>query len=87
MRHDHKRQNDSDLPAVTKKSQVEKSPNDERASSREGARELTQMRNRAIASTDQSERESLINEIQDRFGNQAAQETIASLRNRDKSEK
>jgi hypothetical protein len=53
---------------------------DEDAPTREAAEELAHMRAMVVATSDPAGREALLAEIQERFGNEAARETIARLR-------
>ena len=80
MRHDHRRRQDSDLPVAHEPPAAEPAGGDQRMPTRETANELARLRAMAESSTDPVERHRILADIQDRFGNQVASETIAQLR-------
>lgn len=80
MRRSYRRQHDSEMLIVHKPPEAELATADEAAPTREAAGELARIRAMVAATSDPAEREVLLAEIQDRFGNEATRETIARLR-------
>lgn len=80
MRRMYRRRNRTEMLVVHKPPKAELVTEDETAPTREAAAELARMRARVMATSDPAEREALLAEIQDRFGNEAARETVERLR-------
>ncbi len=80
MRRDYRKRHDSEMLAVRKPPGPGRSTADEAARTREAAEELARLRAMVASTSDPAERKVLLAELQDRFGNEAARETIARLR-------
>jgi hypothetical protein len=80
MRHDHRKRQGSDMPSVHRSTGADLAAEDEMAPTRGAARDLARLRAMAASTSDPLERQTLIAEIQDRFGNAAARSTVERLR-------
>ena len=80
MKREHKKEEDSEMLVVHKPPEPEKAPEDDPGKAREAAKELARLRAMVAAGKDPAEREALIATIQESFGNEAASETIDSVR-------
>ena len=80
MRHKYRRRPESEMLVVHRPPAAELATEDENAPTREARVELARLRASVIETSDRAEREALLAEIQDRFGNEAARATVARMR-------
>jgi len=80
MRHKYRRRPESEMLVVHQPRPTELANGNDTASPREARKELAALRARALETSDPAERESLLAEIRDRFGNEAVGETVARMR-------